>query len=135
MLNVTVQKLGDASVLRCQGRIVVGDACLILRNAVLSQRHSRMLVLDLARVDSIDAGGLGVLLGLRQWARSGSRMFKLMNVTKTVEEILELTHLQHSFEFCTVRDLFACCTEQRLCHTGQPTSPIERMKTTAATVP
>jgi anti-anti-sigma factor len=64
-----------------------------------------MLVLDLARVDSIDAGGLGVLLGLRQWARSGSRMFKLMNVTKTVEEILELTHLQHGFEFCTVRDL------------------------------
>jgi anti-anti-sigma factor len=106
MLNVTVQKLGDASVLQCQGRIVVGDACLILRNAVLSQRRSRMLVLDLARVDSIDAGGLGVLLGLRQWARSGSRMFKLMNVTKTVEEILELTHLQHGFEFCTVRDLF-----------------------------
>jgi anti-anti-sigma factor len=106
MLNVTVQKLGDASVLRCQGRIVVGDACLILRNAVLSQGHSRMLVLDLARVDSIDAGGLGVLLGLRHWARSGSRMFKLMNVTKTVGEILELTHLQHGFEFCTVRDLF-----------------------------
>jgi anti-anti-sigma factor len=106
MLNVTVQKLGDASVLRCQGRIVVGDACLILRNAVLSQRRSRMLVLDLARVDSIDAGGLGVLLGLRQWARSGSRMFKLMNVTKTVEEILELTHLHHGFEFCTVRELF-----------------------------
>jgi anti-anti-sigma factor len=106
MFNVTVQKLGDASVLRCQGRIVVGDACLILRNAVLSQRRSRMLVLDLARVDSIDAGGLGVLLGLRQWARSGSRMFKLMNVTKTVEEILELTHLQHGFEFCAVRDLF-----------------------------
>lgn len=106
MLQVTVQKLGDASVLRCQGRIVVGDACLRLRNAVLSQRHSRMLVLDLVRVDSIDAGGLGVLLGLRQWARSSSRMLKLMNVTKTVEEILELTHLRHGFEFCTVRDLF-----------------------------
>jgi hypothetical protein len=65
-----------------------------------------MLVLDLAGVDGIDAGGLGVLLGLRQWARSSSRMFKLMNVTKTVEEILELTHLQRGFEFCTVRDLF-----------------------------
>jgi anti-sigma B factor antagonist len=106
MLKVTVQKLGDASVLRCQGQIVIGDACSILRSAVLSQLDTRMLVLDLARVDRIDAGGLGVLLGLREWARSGASMLKLMNVTKTVEEILELTHLQCVFEFCSVRELF-----------------------------
>jgi anti-anti-sigma factor len=106
MLTVTVQKLGDASVLRCKGQIVVADACSILRNAVLSQRHTRMLVLDLASVDRIDAGGLGVLLDVREWARSGASVFKLMNVTKKVEEILELTHLQNVFEFCSVRDYF-----------------------------
>lgn len=106
MLKVTVQELGDASVLRCQGRIVIGDACSILRKAVLSQRHTRAVVLDLARVDRIDAGGLGVLLGLREWARSGAIAFKLMNVTKKVEEILELTGLQRVFGFCSVRDIF-----------------------------
>jgi anti-anti-sigma factor len=106
MLKITVQKLGDASVLRCKGQIVVADACSILRNAVLSQRHTRMLVLDLASVDRIDAGGLGVLLDVREWARSGASVFKLMNVTKKVEEILELTHLQNVFEFCSVRDFF-----------------------------
>jgi anti-sigma B factor antagonist len=106
MLKITVQKLGGTSVLRCHGRIVAGDAGSILRKTVLSQRHTRMLVLDLARVDRIDAAGLGVLLGLRESARSRAITFKLMNATKRVEEILELTHLQRVFEFCSVRELF-----------------------------
>jgi anti-anti-sigma factor len=106
MLKIAVQKLGDTSVLRCHGRIVAGDAGSILRNAVLSQRHTTMLVIDLARVERIDAGGLGVLLGLRESARSNAIMFKLMNATKRVGEILELTHLQPVFEFCSVQELF-----------------------------
>jgi anti-sigma B factor antagonist len=106
MLKITVQKLGDTSVLRCHGRIVAGDAGSILRNAVLSQRQTTMLVIDLARVERIDAAGLGVLLGLRESARFRAITFKLMNATKRVEEILELTHLQTVFEFCSVRELF-----------------------------
>jgi len=105
MLKMTVQKLGDIRVLRCHGRIMAGDAGSILGNAVLSQRHTRMIVIDLARVERIDAGGLGVLLGLRGSARSRAITFKLMNATKSVEEILELTHLQRVFKFCSVREL------------------------------
>jgi anti-sigma B factor antagonist len=125
MLKVTVQKLGNTTVVRCQGRIVVGNAYSLLRNAVLSQRPSGMLVLDLAQVDRIDAGGLGVLLSLREWARSAARVFKLMNVTKNADEILYLTHLQRVFGYCSVPDLFVCCTRQLLCHPAQPISPIE----------
>ena len=106
MLKITVQNLGDTSVVRCHGRIVAGDAGSILRNAVLSQRQTTMLVIDLARVERIDAAGLGVLLGLQKSARSSAIMFKLMNATKRIEEILELTHLQRVFEFCSVRELF-----------------------------
>src|SRR5579864_7342522 len=98
MLKITVQRLGDTSVLLCNGRIVAGDAGSILRNAVLSQRHTRMLVIDLARVERIDAAGLGVLLSLRELARSRALILKLMNETKKVEEILELTHLQRVFK-------------------------------------
>ncbi len=89
MLNATVQKLGDATILHFKGRIVIGDACLILRNAVLGQAHSRMLVLDLA-----------------EWARSNAIMFKLMNAGNKVEQVLELTRLDRVFESCSVRDLF-----------------------------
>lgn len=106
MLNVTVQKLGDTTVLQCQGRVVIGDACTILRNGVLGQAHTRMLVLDLAQVDRIDASGLGVLLGLRKWARSNAIRIRLMNVMNQVEHVLELTKLDRVFQFCSVRDMF-----------------------------
>lgn len=106
MLNATVQKLGDSTVLRCQGRIVIGDAYRILRNAVLRQTHTRTLVLDLAQVDRIDAGGLGVLLGLREWSDSHSIRFRLMNVMNQVELVLELTKLDRIFEFCSVEEMF-----------------------------
>jgi anti-sigma B factor antagonist len=106
MLNATVQKLGHSTVLRCQGRIVLGDAYTILRNSVLSQTHTRMLVLDLAQVDRVDAGGLGVLLDLREWAYSHAIRFRLMNVMNQVERVLELTRLDRVFEFCSVQDMF-----------------------------
>src|ERR1700726_544000 len=105
MLNATPQKLGDSTVLRCQGRIVIGDAYAILRNAVLRQTHTRTLILDLAQVDRIDAGGLGVLLGLREWAYSHAIRFQLMNVMNQVEHVLELTKLDCVFEFCSVEDM------------------------------
>ena len=105
MLNATSQKLADSTVLRCQGRIVIGDAYAILRNAVLRQTHTRTLILDLAQVDRIDAGGLGVLLGLREWACSHAIRFQLMNVTNQVEHVLELTKLDCVFEFCSVEDM------------------------------
>src|SRR5439155_21440542 len=63
MPTVTVQNLGDVAILRCPGRIVVGVENTILWNAVLSQTNISTLILDLAQVDGIDAGGLGVLLG------------------------------------------------------------------------
>jgi anti-sigma B factor antagonist len=118
MLNATSQKLGDSTVLRCQGRIVIGDAYAILRNAVLRQTHTRTLILDLAQVDRIDAGGLGVLLGLREWACSHAIRFQLMNVTNQVEHVLELTKLDRVLEFCSVEDML-----QLLHFAGQDAPP------------
>jgi anti-anti-sigma factor len=105
MLNANAQKLGDSTVLRCQGRIVIGSAYQILRNAVHRQTPGRTLILDLAQVDSIDAGGLGVLLSLREWAYSHAIRFQLMNVMNMVEHVLELTKLDRVFEFCSVEDM------------------------------
>jgi anti-sigma B factor antagonist len=105
MLNATAQKLGDSTVLRCQGRIVIGDAYAILRNAVLGQTHTRTLILDLAQVDRIDAGGLGLLLDLREWAYFHAIRFQLMNVMNWVEHVLELTKLDRVFEFCSAGDM------------------------------
>ena len=106
MLTILVRSLGATTVLQCQGRIVIGEGCAILRQAVLGQAHARTVVLDLARVDQIDAGGLGVLLDLRQWTRSNAIRFKLMNVTNRVLQIVELTRLDCVFAFCSVKEMF-----------------------------
>ena len=104
MLQATVQKLGDASVLCCRGRIVIGEACAILRDTAMTQGKVKLLVLDLAQVDRIDASGLGILLDLNEWARAHSVSFKLMNVMHKVELILELTGLDGVFKFCSLPD-------------------------------
>lgn len=106
MLKVTVHIVGDAAVFQCQGRIVAGVENTILRNAVLSQRDSRTLVLDLAQVDCIDAGGLGVLLDLRARTRAKGIELQLMNVTRRVQQVLELTNLDGVFEICSVENMF-----------------------------
>jgi len=62
-------------------------------------------VLDLARVDSIDEAGVGVLLGLQESARSDARALTRMNVTKNVEEILYRTQLHGVFEYRSVQNL------------------------------
>ncbi|HEY6252343.1 MAG TPA: STAS domain-containing protein [Candidatus Angelobacter sp.] len=104
MLNVTVQKLSDVSILHCRGRILFGDTNL--HNAALSQKDSGALVLDLAQVDGIDAGGLGVLLDLRTWALAHGNELKLLNVMPAVQQVLESTHLNLIFEVCSVREMF-----------------------------
>jgi anti-anti-sigma factor len=116
MLYATIQQLGDACVLRCRGRIVAGEAYAVLRDTAMSQGRARLLVLDLAEVDRIDAGGLGVLLGVRQWALAHAIRFKLMNLVNGVEQLFELTALNRVFEFCSVRD--SLCLLYRSVGTG-----------------
>jgi anti-sigma B factor antagonist len=95
MLNVTVETVGESAILRCNGRIVAGDETRVLRQAVLSRRDKRRLIIDLRRVHAIDAGGVGLLLELREWARSNLIQLRLVNLTRRVQEVLEATQLSH----------------------------------------
>jgi anti-anti-sigma factor len=111
MLKATLQKIRHTTIVRCQGRIIVGENFAALRNAAMRHSSTDMVVLDLAGVRRVDAGGLGVLLDLRQWAEANSIRFKLMNVMPKVQRILKLTKLDRVFEFWSARDMF-----DLLCH-------------------
>lgn len=104
MLKMTVQRLGDVSILHCRGRILFGNTNLL--NAALSERSCRTLVLDLALVDDIDAGGLGVLMDVRAWTVSHGVELKLLNVMQAVQRVLESTRLNLIFHVCSVREMF-----------------------------
>jgi anti-anti-sigma factor len=93
MLKVNAEKLGSVVVLHFEGRIVNGDAIRILRDAVCGQATACGVVLDLAKVDLVDAGGLGVLIELRQWTQTRGIEFRLTNVNKLVQQVLAITRL------------------------------------------
>ena len=76
-----------------------------MRKAVLSQADVSTLVLDLAQVAGMDAGGLGVLLGLHARTYSSGIQLKLMNVPNSIQQMLEVTNLDRVFEICSEKDL------------------------------
>jgi anti-anti-sigma factor len=106
MLKATAHKFRDITIVRCKGRIVVGEPFAILHDAVRTQNSAGTVVLDLARVNRIDAGGVGFLLALREWAEANAIRFKLMNTIHNVDRVIKLTKLDHVFEFWSVRDMF-----------------------------
>lgn len=97
MLKVHTRNLGNVAILCLQGRIVNGETAS-LREAVDSQLNASAVVLDLARVSTIDASGLGLMLSLRKQAESKGVGLKLMNVSKFVKQVLEITRLDTVFE-------------------------------------
>jgi anti-anti-sigma factor len=97
MLNVVIENFGNVAVLRCSGRIVAGEEAWTLYNTVISQQNKRVVVLDLTRVSSVDARGLGVLVFLKQWAHGAGVKLQLIP-SKAVQELLDLTSLHSEFE-------------------------------------
>ncbi|HZQ22778.1 MAG TPA: STAS domain-containing protein [Terriglobales bacterium] len=103
-LLLDVQHTGDVAVVNCAGRIVRGDATCALKEAVLSQRDSRVIVLDLSEVEMIDGGGLGALVFLRRWTKDKGVQLKLVNPSNLIRELLERTRLTQIFDISSVDD-------------------------------
>jgi anti-anti-sigma factor len=117
MLTIDVEKNGDVAVVRCNGRIVRGEEARTLRSAVLSEKSSRIVVLDLSDVDLLDAGGLTTLLSLHQWAGSRGVQLKLVNPSHFVREILTRTRLDHVFDISTLDHALWVLSGNSCCHT------------------
>jgi len=97
MLKVHTRKLGNVAVVSVQGRIVNGETAA-LRQEVDSQSRVNTVLLDLSRVSTIDASGLGLMLAMREETQSRGMRFKLMNVTNLVSRVLAVTKLDSVFE-------------------------------------
>src|SRR5260370_35415181 len=115
MLRVHAKNLGSVAILCLQGRMVRGENAA-LRNAVYSQSEVSAVVLDLARISTIDAGGLGVMLELREQTQSKGIAFKLINVTKLVSRLLEIKRLTSVFTSTSAAEVLSASSF------GQPTS-------------
>jgi anti-anti-sigma factor len=112
MLKVHAKKLGTVAILCLQGRIVRGETAA-LRNAVQAQSSVGTIILDLTRVTAIDAGGLGVMLQLREQAQEKGIDLKLMNVTKLVNRLLEITRLNSVFQVTSGAEVLSTVSRDR----------------------
>jgi anti-anti-sigma factor len=116
MLKIHAKNLGSVAVLSLQGQVVNGQT-EVLRTAVLSLSAAlpevRTVKLDLARVITVDARGLGILLELREQVQSKGIRLELMNVTRQIRRVFEITHLDTVFQITPAVEFFPAVTHSR----------------------
>ncbi len=107
-LKFQVECLQDLAVVRCSGRMVRGAALDQFRRRIEQLMEQlervRVLVLDVAAVEQLDAGGLGTLLQVRRWATQRSVKVKLANPPAFFRRLLEATHLTSMFEISSLKE-------------------------------
>jgi anti-anti-sigma factor len=105
MLTIDVEKKNEVAVVHCTGRLVRGAEVCSLRNAVVSQKSTRIVIVDLSQVEFMDAGGLNTLVSLHHWTGSHGMQVKLVQPSRLVLEMLTRTHLDRLFDISSLRDV------------------------------
>ena len=103
MLRVKMDRADDVLLVKCVGRIVRGQES-VLKDAVISGKRARVVVLDLSDVETVDAGGLNLLVALHRWAESTQTHLKLVNPRPFVHQMLMRTHLDCVFDISCLDD-------------------------------
>ena len=96
-----LEKLVDGViVLDLRGRLTLGDGTEALRNRVrkLIQSGYRQIILNLEDVSYIDSVGLSTLVSTYTTTRREGGDMKLLNLTKRVHDLLQITRLSTVFE-------------------------------------
>ena len=98
-LKISTRDVNGITIIDVSGRIVFGDEAAMLRDKVkgLVPTSSR-LILNLAQVSYIDSGGIGTLVSLFTTARAAGGDIKLVNLTRRVGDLLQITKLITVFE-------------------------------------
>jgi anti-sigma B factor antagonist len=113
-LHIKKEQTGDVAVLQCAGKMVSNEALCLLTDVVTGLSQARVIVLDLSEVSTLGAHGLGTLVYLHNWACANDIQLKLVNPSKLVQELLELTRLTSVLHISSVDDVIQifCVSEQ-----------------------
>jgi anti-sigma B factor antagonist len=99
-LNITSGEVSGVAVVWLDGRIVLGEETIALREKVkgLLGEGKKKLVLNLKNVMFIDSAGLGALVAAHSSAKSNGATLRLCNLGTRANELLQLTRLVTIFE-------------------------------------
>jgi anti-anti-sigma regulatory factor len=105
MFKVNIERIGDVAVIHCEGRVVQSTAAFRLRDAVTQQRDARVILLDLSDVQSLEGGGLGMLVFLQRWASDHGIQFKVFDPPAFVRERLKQVRSASELEIAGMSDV------------------------------
>jgi anti-sigma B factor antagonist len=99
-MGLRARRIDDIVILDLSGRITIGEGTLILRDHIqrLLNGGDRKFLLNLAEVDYIDSSGLGELVTSFTTVRNQEGQLKLINLTRRVQDLLQITKLLTVFE-------------------------------------
>lgn len=102
----TPRDIGDATVIDVSGRITLGEGSARLRELVkdLLSKNRKHIILNLGDVSYIDSSGIGELVSGFQSVRTNGGELKLLNLTKKVHDLLQITKLYTVFDVHTDED-------------------------------
>ncbi|MDQ6701153.1 MAG: STAS domain-containing protein [Acidobacteriota bacterium] len=99
-VKLSTRQVGDVSVMDVSGRITLGEGSSTLRDAMrdMVAKGQKKILLNLGDVSYIDSSGIGELVsGFTTVANQGGQL-KLLNLTKRVKDLLQITKLYTVFE-------------------------------------
>ena len=97
---MTLREDGSVTIVDVSGRISLGEGSALLRKTIrdlLDAGHTRIL-LNLGDVNYIDSSGIGELVSGFTAVRSRNGELKLLNLTKKVHDLLQITKLFTVFD-------------------------------------
>jgi anti-sigma B factor antagonist len=101
--KVKIRHVEGVTVLEVSGRITLGEGGVTLRDAIQEalKTGTKKLVLDLGGVTYMDSSGVGELTGAYTSARNKGCELKLLNLTKKIDDLMQITKLATIFDIYT----------------------------------
>jgi anti-sigma B factor antagonist len=99
-MKATLRQVDSITVIDMSGRITLGEGCTQLRELVREQlgKGRKQLLLNLADITYIDSSGIGELVSAFTRVSNEGGQLKLLNLTKKVHDLLQITKLYTVFD-------------------------------------
>jgi len=99
-VKVTLQEVDGVSVVGLNGRIVLGEESVAMREAVknLMAAGKKKVVLNMSNVTYIDSAGLGMLVAAHISANNQGASIRLCALGNKFRDVLQLTRLLTVFD-------------------------------------
>jgi anti-sigma B factor antagonist len=102
-LIATTREVGQITMVDLSGRIALGEGSALLRKTIrdLLEGGRTNIILNLGDINYIDSSGIGELVSGFTAVRNRQGELKLLNLTRKVKDLLQITKLFTVFEVYT----------------------------------